>query len=261
MNRTVLLFVSLFSVIITDTNIWYKIAEKQISLELAKRLPLAVTALTIIELTSSPKLNNEIGKKEVWRACQAIINANPFYLRNLPYEFAANEYLGKKLKKKISIGWFHNICRNKFNDINIKERIDSRNKRVTAFRTLLMGQIRNVHLDKTIKNQIKQPEKAVDISLNDFLIEIGKATGINSRKVKHKRVVDQGAGLDLYLKARARYNQMLSLEGQQPASNDQFDITNLLYVKMEDLYWTLDKKWLKIITETQMEHKLYRRFN
>lgn len=243
--------------IVTDTNIWYRIAEGQISIELAKRLPLAVTAISIIELTSSPKLNTEDGKKKVLSACRAIIRANPFYLRLLPYEFAANEYLGKKLKKKISIGFFHEMCKNKFIDININERIGYRNGRVNAFRSQLMDQIKQVHSDKSIKKRLNQPQEAIDISANDFIIEIGETLGINSRKVNYKRLMNRGSGLDLYLRARDRFNQVLSLEGQQPANNDQFDITNLLYVRKGDLYWTLDKKWLNFIKEVKMSHKLY----
>lgn len=246
--------------IVTDTNVWYRIVEDKIDENIIKRLPITVTAFNIIELLSSPNLLNISGRKYVLKACRAIINANPHFIRNLPYEFVANEYFGKKVKRKILLSEFYKLCKEGFDNLDVEYLVGLRDERVQGFRSSLTAQIANVRSNKTLKQRIGQPDEATNISTNDFLHEIARQLKINPRKVNMKRILERGKGLELYLRARGRYNQRLSLERQSPAGNDQFDITNLMYVKENDVYWTFDAKWIEIINEVDMGHKLFKNF-
>lgn len=244
--------------IVTDTNILYHIADGLYPIERIKQLPLIVTASNIVELISSPKIQTEEGHRQVINVCNTIRRFNPKYQLQLPYDFVAREYFGKKLKGKILLRAFYDVCDYGIGDEQRNESVKMRKARVTDFKASMIEQIKNVKLSPEIVSKLSEANTAADSSATDFALELQKVTGVNPRSADKARIQRKGKGMDLYIRARAKYNQNLTLKkGYLPAGNDQLDLANLMYVRNEDLYWTTDEKWLNIINDVNMGHKLF----
>lgn len=244
--------------IITDTNFWYDLTDGNIDMDGVKGLPIAVTAVTILELISTPKLKTEEGRKYILKVCRTIRNMNPIYIRDMPYEWAARYYLGKKVMKRIHLNRFFAICDNGFDEIDYEKFVEERKNVNDGFKSDLEAQVNENRKKPEIKGIMKDVNKAADSSTNDFIIEIARVLNINSRKVHMQRILKKGKGLNFYVRARAQYNRKLHLDkGYGPARGDQLDLANLLYVKEGDMYLTSDDKWKNIIKEINEGHRLY----
>lgn len=247
--------------IITDTNIWYYIADGTIEFHAIKHLPLTATVVNLIELLSSPGLSNPHTYKNVLAACRAIKRFNPQFNLMAPYDFAAREYLGKKFKKKFHLNSFYEICDFGVTEEKIKYYTTLRSERVKDFKDSLTAQIIANRSRPDVLSQLKIANDAADMAVRDFLNELKNILLININNVNKNRIFRNGKGLDLYVRSRAHYNQKLILESNYlPAGNDQLDLANLLYVRNEDLYWTSDPKWINIINTVNMGHKLFKKY-
>lgn len=244
--------------IITDTNIWYSIADGKYSFNDVKHLPLTATALNLIELISSPGLNGPDSYKTVLKTCRVIKRFNPHFNLMAPYDFAAREYLGKKLKKKHHLSSFYKSCEEGISDEQIKNYTSLRTDRINDFKNSLTAQIIFNKSNPEVLSQLRVANDAADSAGRDFLKELKNILSINIQNIDKNRILRKGKGMDLYLRARAHYNQKLILEKNYlPAGNDQLDLANLLYVREGDLYWTTDNKWINIINTVNMGHKLF----
>ncbi len=245
--------------IITDTNFWYDLTDGLFDKDAVKGLPIAVTAVTILELISSPKLKTEEGRRYILKVCRTIRSMNPIYIRDMPYEWAARYYLGKKVMKRIHLNRFFAICDKGFSEIDYEFFVDERKSVNKGFKDDLENQVKENRKKPEVKGIMKKVDKAADSSASDFITEIGRVLNINSRKVHWQMVQRKGKGLDFYIRARAQYNRKLHLDkGYGPAGNDQLDLANLMYVKEGDMYLTSDDKWKNIIKEINEGHRLYK---
>lgn len=244
--------------IITDTCIWYRIADGLYDKQFIKSLPLTATALNFIELLSSPKLLTPEGRLYILKILRTIIDINPHYNLMAPYDFAAKEYLGKKIRKKFHLSQVHDICNYGFSEKSIEYFVNLRKNRVDDFKHSLTTQIINNRTNAEIMEKLKKANDAALSAASDFLNELSNVLLINVRKVNKNRILVKGKGMEFYIRSRAHYNQKLfNVANYQPAGNDQLDLSNLLYVKHEDLYWTTDTKWKNIIKTVNMGKKLF----
>jgi hypothetical protein len=244
--------------IITDTCIWYRIADGIYDKRLIKSLPLTATALNFIELLSSPKLSTPDGRLYILKILRNIIELNPYYNLMAPYDFAAREYLGKKIRKKFHLSQVYDICKYGFSEESIQYYISLRKNRVDDFKHSITTQIINNRTNAENMERLKKANEAALSAASDFLRELSNVLAINVRNVNTNRIFVKGKGMELYIRSRAHYNQKLfNVANYQVNGNDQLDLSNLLYVKHEDTYWTTDTKWINIIRTVNMSHKLF----
>ena len=248
--------------IITDTCIWYNIAEGDYEDGVLKKLPLVITAMTLIEILSSKNLLHPINKYKIKKIYAAIKKHNPIFYNQLPFEYAANKYFGKKLKAKTSYSLIENII-NKIEDTEfINNLVEENNARLFEFKEILekqvekrkslikQGVITKRYIDENYKDYVKG-------YWEDFLKSLAKHTGISMKSISKSLLEKNGAQINPYIFSSAHYGYKLLFKGNKAHKNDQGDNLNLLYLGINDLYWTTDKKWNGILKDAGCSKLVY----
>jgi hypothetical protein len=230
--------------IITDTNIWYNIAEGKYSYNRIKGLPLCLTALNVMELLITPKRKTSEGKKLVIKTCKLIQKLAPYYIKYLPYQYISSKVYHKHVKHhQVSKDYLSKIIKDDFSADNEKLINEGYKSMKDKFKSTLDEQTKANREDLLLKKQLKDINILVTSALKDTRQEIGRELNID---ISHEDILANQKLIDefkLYYLSRATLYYNLTFNDFMVGKNDQFDLMNMVYVGPSDKYWSDDEKW------------------
>jgi hypothetical protein len=249
--------------IILDTNKWYDIAEGLYPYEKIKELPLCLTALNIIELIASPKLLIPEEKEKVLRTCRTILKLNPDGITPMPYDYIASEVLEiKNTVNHLGIERIGSFILGEYSEAEIKNDVDIKRYALQWFKESMNDQriakgkvnsgydapeIKAKMLSMIYMKTIYETKELLNIS--DTLLEtIENTVDLNKNAKK----------IWFYLKGREANNNQLNAGKIEAKKNDQIDLLNMVYVGMNDKYWTRDEAWLERVHWNGIENFLFK---
>jgi len=241
--------------IICDTNIWYDIASARISEEEYRGKELALTGLNIDEIISSENVykNPELIKsvvKAIRLNMTDLIFEGPFeFIYNiipctdridLSYRMDRYKYMmsleSKEFSPNVTFENFRDQIKNfDSEEIEMANRMNSKMHLIQSNKEkYTKSEIRNWDLKEVPRRVIK--EKVQDIffkgnTISDFLFPY-----------EH---------IELYTIAWEEYHKELTLQlNSRTTTNDIYDLFHLLYVSKGTKYWTKEKKWNRLISNS-----------
>ena len=113
----------------------------------------------------------------------------------------------------------------------------------------LVDSVRSIGINK------RDPNRKKDMTATKMFIASMVGLSIK-QEIKPEEINWHEAELFLYVMHDLHLDFEVSGRRWQP--NDINDLYNLAYVGKDDLYWTLEKRWIKIINDARMGHYLFR---
>lgn len=245
--------------IIADTNVWYHLSEGRYKHLVSSDAPLCLTAWTILELITSPKLLMKHERKKVIDASKAIINLNPFIIEEDPYSFIASNILGISNKSvyNFNITDLEKLVAGEISEEELKTYIQFRHERVNQFRNSVRIQ-QSRKLNSMQSNSLIEMNQLIEAVGQQTVKEVEKILGILETDINIEHLRINGNQINFFLWVRAIYNFKLDNEpGYKVEKNDQGDILNMIYVGQDDKYWTSDCKWLKNVIDSGLSKFIY----
>lgn len=247
--------------IITDTNIWYNITQKEFEKIKSKKHKLFIPIIVLNEIYTSP--NIYLNAKTFNKAKKAIENIlkyenNVEFIDLNPFEYLLKQIMPDyKTPNTIEfyIKEFKALAQLNFDDVkyNHIERFD-----ISGLTNFINEQSKEYKLlinknKETKKNFKKFSTKKLTENLilkyaNENLQEV------NNNFPKIDKLEEENKLLLLVFDNLLRE---VSKSGKKIKNNDWVDIFNLVYVGKSDLYWTKEKNKQKLIVETKSEKHLY----
>lgn len=254
--------------IICDTNIWYNLGDGKIDKKVAEENHLVASFYAFEELNTTYNILNDSDK--VIKTSKAIVE----YSKGQILENAIL-YLTRTIDKYyIDERYTYNLGMRNWNEVR-------------SLATLKLGVALPKWALDMYQENIKNREKEG--------VDIAKAENALSASVREKAKRDYKKGkekyfqtvsenivallnyylkeftmgriefppdykftqLDLFLNAFVEYFFRLDVGGMKVQPNDAYDLYNLIYVQPGMKYWTLEKRWLRIIEGSGMGHYLF----
>ena len=243
--------------IIADTNIWYGLGQENELFEKFSKEPICPTFANIHELSKSENL---IDKEELSRnAIQMLfkfkdnaIYEPPFiYLAKLKQEFKYDvvSEIGQWLEFTSKFAKGHSIDPNKKEVF--KQEILANRKSLEEISMLFNEEaesIRTIILDKKAHKKINTYQITAEF-INFCVMQ------------STKNVVNiDGFELDtieLLIKTLDHFFKTLETSKMKVQANDWYDFAILTYVQPGDKYWTREKRWINLITDSGCGDYLY----
>ncbi|MCH6198806.1 hypothetical protein MMU07_04410 [Aquiflexum sp. LQ15W] len=249
--------------IICDTMIWYNLAENKIPMPDPNKYTLVCTYLTLMELAFSP--NNFFKLTEVQNAIKSIIKLKPHFEISYPKQYALDLISGNldsyfSPEEDLTLGFLKILVNHpeeflSENDFKISlEEISSQRRKNYSDWAEFLNELYD--LDKKIKWALKKHLK------NDFFISQFKEIFVLNLNERENGLFlsDQidWSIFEFYIGIGGKYLRTVQLSRMKVDPNDENDLLNMIYVQPDDLYWTLEKKWLSIAKEAKLENYLYK---
>lgn len=247
--------------IICDTMIWYGLADGTLKLPDESKYKLVCTYLSFTELTLSP--NNFKQLSQVKRIMNKIFEIKPEFITETPMEFASN-----KVENKLPVEFdveddfifmyskqlFHYDEENLKDDV-LKEHLEfivRRRKENFEDHSEFLNDFYKKDGLKVLFKKYLSIEDEVEMSQKLFANEL---SNYNEKIYSYKDI--KSYLFEFYINIRGRYTRNLMTSGMKSNSNDHNDLINMIYVQPKDKYWTLEKRWLSIAKETNMNKYLF----
>ena len=245
--------------VITDTNIWYSIGNKEINLE-GLDCKLFIPISVLFELITSPNLWIS---EETFRVCQnaiiALLNNRhdlEFISRN-PLECLISKVSSfSETDSEISTYWsnLEFISERKFSDM---KNIPFPDLRVLPKTTTDYFNSQSRKYKKKIKeygknNFNKESTIRAILSLLNSLVKQYS----NKNEILLERELEESDSY-LFINVFNVTLRELSKSNLEIENNDWIDLFNLVYVEDDMRYWTKEKRWIKFITYIQVTNATF----
>ncbi|HHH50330.1 MAG TPA: hypothetical protein ENK52_05065 [Saprospiraceae bacterium] len=251
--------------IICDTNIWYGFASGKLDLADFSSANLICTKVTIDELASSENILDDDKVFLVQRALKMIFSHASDIILESPVHwlirmgdpnFKIDLSTTKSNLEKLRI--FSNLDKTVLGQISripeLQENIQNYDKPLDPSIDFInsMSPIVNSNIKNTIgKKQHRKKDTSGGIK-NLIRMMIGRNipnAKINWTNYPWKKVV-------LFVKTWDLFFKEMELSGMKAERNDWYDLFNMVYVNESEKYWTLEKKWNRLIY-SDIETKKY----
>jgi len=119
---------------------------------------------------------------------------------------------------------------------------------IAAQLNALVASVRSIGIDK------RDPRRDEDMTATKQFV-----ASMVGRSIKQEVTIEQihWEEIELFLHTMHHLHLDLEVSSRQWQPNDINDLYNLAYVGKEDLYWTLEKRWLHLIRGAGMGHYLF----
>jgi hypothetical protein len=254
--------------IICDTNIWYNFGDGKIPAKHAEENHLVATFYTFEELNTTYNILKDSDK--VIKTSQAIVkyakeqileNAMLYLLRTIDKYFIDDRYT-------------YNLGMRNWNEIRLLARTQLGSKLPQAVLDMYQENIKNreregvdiAKAENLLSDSVRQKaKKAYKDDKQKYFDNVAQniisLLSLYLKEFTQQRVdfpfgykFDQ---IELFLNAYVEYFFKLDVGGMRVQPNDAYDLYNLIYVKPGMKYWTLEKRWLRIIDDCGMGHYLF----
>lgn len=243
--------------IIADTNIWYYLGQDSNLFKKVERLQICPTWVNIVELS---KTENVVEKEDLTRrAIQKMFHFRDNVIVDSPFIYLSKLKIREKHDEPDP---FISSCLSFTERFAQGDKIDP--KKHTEYYDWINKHRENVislcdwFNDKSneIKNKIN---KKTHRKIDTFEIT---ATFIH----KIVELITQGKvnlidfdfdQIDLFWRVLDFFFKELELSGMKMQPNDWFDFTQLAYVQPGDLFWTKEKRWIRIIEKAGLKDCLF----
>lgn len=245
--------------IIADTNIWYGLGQDESLFETVKNEPIFPTFANIHELSKSENL---IDKEDLSRSAirmlfkfkhNAIYEPPFIYLAKLKqkYEYDMISEIGHWLDFTSKFAKGYSIDPEKKDEFRQEILVGRKNlEQVAELFNIEAENIRNRILDKKAHKKIDTYQITADF-INLCVVKSTKES-----------VNIDGFDLDkieLLVKTLDHFFKTLETSKMKVQANDWYDFAILAYVKPGDKYWTREKRWINLITDSGCGNYLYDR--
>ena len=248
--------------VICDTNIWYDIANENISEKQFENVQLFGTSVNITEISSTPNLINNIDLvvrtiKAMKKYAYRIIIENPleYLISSFFYEFNPDSKTERRLLKGFDI-----LTSIDVNEIS-KETISNTKKQIDQIRETQIKEVKKMNSDliiirKTIKeNEGKHKHRSNNyIStwkeyFSKLILEYSKLYCDEEYIINTNDQIWEQFEFFLYTWEHYFKNN-LEIGNWKFDKNDWGDLFNLVYVGKGFKYWTIERKWNNIFDST-----------
>lgn len=242
--------------------IWYYLSMAKLTLPDPSKYALVCTHSTITELAFTP---NIFGKLDiVQEAVNQILNSASDILMAPPLDYARmiidNSYNQEFKVEDDLVFAFLRVVMNHPSDGLIdnesKEQltfiVNERNKNFVAWASYLN------ELNEPMKNmssQLKRYHSQEELKLDLrklFMLELN-----DSHNTNYTAEEISWDSFEFYENIHSQYYRNLRFSKMKADSNDKYDLENMIYVQPNDLYWTKEKRWLRMAKESNLENYLY----
>lgn len=244
--------------IVCDTMIWYDLSKGKLSIPDPRKFTLVCTYLTLTELAFTP---NNFGKlNEVKAAIKQIVTLKPEFILTYPFNHAKT-IIDKNYNPKFNVEedlvfGFLRMILNHPND-EFKE-----NEFERALSHISKRRSENSKDWADFLNKLKESSKGFS-----WIFKKYSSDQLDKRKFKQWFVLQinktsestyssdtiDWTNFEFYESIYKRYHRNLIISKMKADNNDDKDLGNMVYVQPNDLYWTLEKRWLSIAKEAKVE--------
>jgi len=242
--------------------VWYELAKGRIVVPDPEQYQLVCTHLSLTEIACSSNNFNKL--QEVKAVIGEIVKLKPEMIIQYPYEHARfladNEYTFEYKVEEDLIISFLRIIRNQpgeelaageFKDYLTD--IAARRKENSIDWANFQNELYKLSgIPKSALKKFQNSEMKLMESRKWLLFQLNQL----SEKELDFSTIDWSR-FELYENVHARYIRNLELSNFRADRNDDNDLKNMLYVQPGEKYWTLEKRWLSIIREIDLENYLY----
>jgi hypothetical protein len=236
--------------LITDTNIWYDLADGKIDIESLSERPVVLTAASLFEIITSCKIiNNQRYIKNINKLIKII---TPIYYDEMPLEFILNRDYNIKVNTPLQIESIIKTVSNLEDTNYLKQLVDTRKSLNYEFKKSVDNQKKSIRKNIKLFNyddsyNIQKPVymKQAIKKLNCFL---NSTLSVSKIKLSYEDV-SSNSKLFPFLSLHAAYSYYLNYEnngGNSAGKNDQIDLLNFMYVNVNDNYLSSDNIYKKI---------------
>lgn len=237
--------------IICDTNVWYNIAGGKLIKEKVSELNLISSFINIRELAKTPNLIDQYSFiadviRTIFKFQREVIFYSPFIhiakLQKPDYEFNIQSNLGHVLKFTELIAKGYEVREDKREEFKLFiEEAKTDLEAVTAPWNLEADRIKEKITDK--KAHKKEDPTELNRGLISYMVEVATNGEVSLKESFDWKQIELLEGT---LKA---FFLELEVSGMKIDPNDWFDLFILAYVQPGDLFWTYEKRWLRMIGE------------
>lgn len=241
--------------IICDTNLWYHLESGAIDRVPIENLHLVVTNLNIDEMARTPNQLNDFEWvrrviKTIFDNGKEVIYENPwlYVLKldnpSLNIEIQHDKFIFE-LTEDIANGAKFDVERIDVLKNFIRTREVEKNEIVKMYNEIF----------ERIKHEVKgEKQKFRNLAIKSFLQDLTREritcwSKINLDKEYSLSLNFNWDLIELFIDVFCAYYLELSLSNMKMQDNDLYDLHNLIYVKPGQLYWTCDKRWIRLINE------------
>jgi hypothetical protein len=248
--------------IICDTMIWYELGKGKLEIPDKNKFNLVCTYLSLTELAFS---KNVFSKLElVQNALLKIVELQPTIINLHPYDYARslidktyspelefeNEITLKSLQNILNYSK-NNLANNQFATIH-REIIDRRETNHSKWSEYINNLNNHDNQFRRIMKRHPNEELFKTMFQDWFILQLNQ-----SSEVKYSFDLINWTYFEFYEAMFKSYNRNLFLTKMKSDKNDEKDLNNMIYVQPNSLYWTLEKRLIKIAKEAKAESYLY----
>ncbi|MFW2477726.1 MAG: hypothetical protein ACN4EP_12470 [Sediminibacterium sp.] len=248
--------------VVCDTMVWYELAKGRIVVPDPEQYQLVCTHLSLTEIACSSNNFNKL--QEVKAVISEIVKLKPEMIIQYPYEHARfladNEYTFEyKVEEDLIISFLRIIRNQPGEELAAGELKDyltdiaARRKENSIDWANFQNELYKLSgIPKSTLKKFQNSEMKLMESRKWLLFQLNQL----SEKELDFSTIDWSR-FELYENVHARYIRNLELSNFRADRNDDNDLKNMLYVQPGEKYWTLEKRWLSIIREIDLENYLY----
>lgn len=248
--------------IVCDTMIWYYLSTGELSLPNPKKYSLVCTHSTLTELAFTPNIFGKLHK--VQEAVKQILNSASDILMAKPLDHARmiidNDYNPEFNVEDDLVFAFLRVVMNHPSD----GLLDNESKNQLTF--IVSERNKNFEDWASFLNELNEPMKNMSSQLKRNHSQVGLK--LDLRKLFMLRLNDSHNTnytaeeidwdiLEFYEEIHSQYYRNLMFSKMKADSNDKYDLENMIYVQPNDLYWTKEKRWLRMAKETKLGKYLF----
>lgn len=242
--------------------IWYDLSKAKLALPDPKKYSLVCTHSTSTELAFTPNLFGKL--HEVQDAIKQILNSASDILMASPIEHARmlidknyNPYFN--VEDDLVFAFLRVVLNHPSDGL-----IDNESKEQLSF--IVNERNKNFEEWAIFLNQLNEPMKKFSSRFKrfhsqekmKFKLRTGFVLQLNdTHNTNYKPEIIDWSKFEFYENIHCQYHRNLMLSKMKADSNDKYDLENMIYVQPHDLYWTKEKRWLRIAKETKLEKYLY----
>lgn len=243
--------------IIADTNIWYGLGQDENLYKKVEKLSIFPTFANIHELSKSENL---IDKEELSRSSiqmlfkfkQNAIYEPPFiYVSKLKqkYNYNIESEIGHWLEFTSKFAKGYSIDPNKREEF--KQEIHAGRKNLEEVAKIFNDEAENIRtriLDKKAHKKINTYH--ITAEFVNFCVEQSTKGTVTLSEFNFDKI-------ELLMKTLDHFFKTLETSYMKVQANDWYDFATLAYVQPGDKYWTREKRWINLITDSGCGDYLY----
>jgi len=235
--------------IVADTNIWYNLGQNKKLFEKVKGEPICPSYVNIYEISKS---DNLIEKEEISRAAiQKLFHYKSNMIYEPPLVHIAKLHMDYEFDPVKKIGVLLQFTSNYAKGQSIDPRkVDSFKARISALRkdletaaNFFNGEAEKIRTRINNKKEHKKKDtEPLIASFINFCVQTVTEKQCDLKDFDFDQVELLVMTLDHYFKT-------IETSHMKIQANDWFDFAILAYVQPGDKYWTLEKRWIRLIDE------------